>query len=140
MGVSDESKLVSAEIPPKLLVKMEAYMRLSDWDGNDMVKHALATLFEVAESQDYPPAIPDPCLALGKLIRAAQSGESVGKPVSLKGSGGKKKGLTFQPFSKDEVDDALSHVIPGASSWMVELDKQKAEDKATGDSTSPPAS
>jgi hypothetical protein len=103
-----------------------------------MVKHGLATLFEVAESQDYPPAIPDPCLALGKLIRAAQSGESVGKPVSLKGSGGKKKGLTFQPFSKDEVDDALSHVIPGASSWMLELEKKKAEEKAVGDSASPP--
>ena len=140
MGVSDESEIVSAEIPPKLLVKMEAYMRLSGWDANDMVKHALTTLFEVSESQDYPPAIPDPCLALGKLIRAAQSAESGKKPAPEKGSGGKKKGLSFQPFSKDEVDDALSHVIPGASSWMLELEKKKAEEKAGNDSASPPAS
>ena len=139
MGVSDESKIVSTEIPSKLLVKMEAYMRLSGWDANDMVKHALTTLFEVSESQDYPPAIPDPCLALGKLIRAAQSAESGKKPAPEKGSGGKKKGLTFQPFSKDEVDDALSHVIPGASSWMLELEKKKAEEKAGNDSASPPA-
>ena len=48
-----------------------------------------------------------------------------------------KKGLTFQPFSKDEVEDALSHVIPGASSWMVELEKQKAEEKGAEDSDSP---
>ena len=138
MGVSDESKIVSAEIPPKLLVKMEAYMRLSGWDANDMVKHALATLFEVSESQDYPPAIPDPCLALGKLIRASQSAESGEKPAPEQASGGKKKGLTFQPFSKDEVDDALSHVIPGASSWMLELEKKKAAEKAAEDSDSPP--
>ncbi|MDE0577274.1 MAG: hypothetical protein OSB39_10035 [Opitutales bacterium] len=137
--MSDESEIVSAEIPPKLLVKMEAYMRLSGWDANDMVKHALTTLFEVSESQDYPPAIPDPCLALGKLIRAAQSAESGKKPAPEKGSGGKKKGLSFQPFSKDEVDDALSHVIPGASSWMLELEKKKAEEKAGNDSASPPA-
>ena len=137
--MSDESKIVSTEIPSKLLVKMEAYMRLSGWDANDMVKHALTTLFEVSESQDYPPAIPDPCLALGKLIRAAQSAESGKKPAPEKGSGGKKKGLTFQPFSKDEVDDALSHVIPGASSWMLELEKKKAEEKAGNDSASPPA-
>ena len=140
MGVSDESKIVSAEIPPKLLVKMEAYMRLSGWDANDMVKHSLATLFEVSESQDYPPAIPDPCLAMGKLIRAAQSAESGDKSAPEQASGGKKKGLTFQPFSKDEVDDALSHVIPGASSWMVELEKQKAAEKAAEDSNSPPTS
>ena len=98
--MSDEFKIVSAEIPPKLLVKMEAYMRLSGWDANDMVRHALTTLFEVSESQDYPPAIPDPCLALGKLIRAAQAAESGGKTAPLTGSGGKKKGLTFQPFRR----------------------------------------
>ena len=115
-------------------------MRLSGWDANDMVKHALATLFEVSESQDYPPAIPDPCLALGKLIRAAQSAESGKKPAPEQASGGKKKGLTFQPFSKDEVDDALSHVIPGASSWMLELEKKKAAEKAAEDSDSPPTS
>ena len=136
--MSDEPEIVSAEIPPNLLMKTEAYMRLSGWDANEMVKHALATLFEVAESQDYPPAIPDPCLALGKLIRAAQSTESGGKSVPGNGSGGKKKGLTFQPFSKDEVDDALSHVIHGASSWMLELEKKKAEEKAGNDSDSPP--
>lgn len=135
--MTDESKIVSAEIPPKLLVKMEAYMRLSGWDADDMVKHALAALFEVSESQDYPPAIPDPCLALGKLIRAAHSEESGRKPVPAPASGDKKKGLTFQPFSKDEVEDALSHVIPGASSWMVELEKQKAEEKGAEDSDSP---
>ena len=115
---------------------MQFYMRLSGWDADDMVKHALATLFEVSESQDYPPAIPDPCLALGKLIRAAQSAESGYKPAPEQASGGKKKGLTFQPFSKDEVDDALSHVIPGASSWMLELEKKKAEEKAGNDSAS----
>ena len=87
-------------------------MRLSGWDANDMVKHALTTLFEVSESQDYPPAIPDPCLALGKLIRASQSVESGKKPAPEQASGGKKKGLTFQPFSKDEGDDGLSPVIP----------------------------
>lgn len=114
-------------------------MRLSGWDANVMVKHALTTLFEVSESQNYPPAIPDPCLALGKLIRASQSAESGKKPAPEKGSGGKKKGNTFQPFSKDEVDDALSHVIPGASSWMLELEKQKAEEKAAEGSDSPPA-
>tara|TARA_B110000438_G_scaffold291841_1_gene329337 strand:- start:612 stop:1034 length:423 start_codon:yes stop_codon:yes gene_type:complete len=139
VGVSDEPKIVSAEIPPKLLFKMEAYMRLSGWDANDMVKHALATLFEVSESQNYPPSIPDPCLALGKLIRAAQLAESGKKPAPEKGSGGKKNGLTFQPFSKNEVDEALSHVIPGASSWMLELEKKKAEEKAGNDSASPPA-
>lgn len=139
-SVSDEPKIVSAEIPPNLLVKTEAYMRLSGWDANDMVKHALTTLFEVAESQDYPPAIPDPCLALGKLIRAAQSAESGRKPAPEYGSGGKKKGVTFQPFSKNEVDDALAHVIPGASSWMLELEKKKAEEKADVDSDSSPAS
>jgi hypothetical protein len=138
VGVSDESEIVSAEIPPKLLVKMEAYMRLSGWDANDMVKHALTTLFEVSESQDYPLAIPGPCLVLGKLIRATQSAESGKKPAAEKGSGGKKKSLTFQPFSKDEVDDALSHLIPGASSWMLELEKKRAAEKAAGDSASPP--
>lgn len=137
--MSDEPKIVSVEIPPKLLVKTEAYMRLSGWDANVMVKHALTTLFEVAESQNYPPAIPDPCLALGKLIRASQSAESGKKPAPEKGSGGKKKGSTFQPFSKDEVDDALSQVIPGASSWMLELEKQKAKEKAAEGSDSPPA-
>jgi hypothetical protein len=138
VDVSDESKIVSAEIPPKLLVKMEAYMRLSGWDVNDMVKHALATLFEVSESQDYPPSIPVPCLALGKLMRASESTDSESKPSIREASRAKKKGLTFQPFSKDEVDDALAHIIPGASSWMVEMEKQKAKEKA-GEDADPPA-
>lgn len=140
MGVSEELKIVSAKIPPKLRVKMEAYMRLSGWDADDMLKHALAALFEVSESQDYPPAIPDPCLALGKLIHAAQSADLRKKSPPERASGGKKKGLTFQPFSKDEVDDALSHVIPGASSWMVEVEKQKATEKAAEYSEPPAAS
>ncbi|MBU61875.1 MAG: hypothetical protein CMI26_05170 [Opitutae bacterium] len=139
-GVSEKSKIISAEIPPKLLFKTEAYMRLSGWDENDMVKHALATLFEAAESQDYPPAIPDPCLALGKLIRASQLAESGRKLAPEDGGGSNKKGLTFQPFSKNEVDDALAHIIPGASSWMVELEKKKGEEKGADDSTSRPAS
>ena len=136
--MSDESKIVAAGITRKVVVKMEAYRRLSGRDANDMGKHAVAALFEVSGSRDYPPAIPAPCLALGKLIRAAQSAESGDKPAPEQASGGKKKGLTFQPFSKDEVDDALSHVIPGASSWMLELEKKKAEEKAGNDSASPP--
>lgn len=115
-------------------------MRLSGWDTKDMVKHALATLFEVAESQSYPPAIPDSCLALGKLIRAAQSAESGRKLAPEDVGGSKKKGLTFQPFTKNEVDDALAHIIPGASSWMVELEKKKAEEKGAFDSASRPVS
>ena len=128
-----ELETLTTEISPQLLEKTEAYMELAGWDANEIVTHALTTLFKVAESKDYPPVIPDACLALGKLIRDGSGGPAATGKVGRE----RRKGLTFQPFSRHEVDDALSNMIPGASSWMVDVEK-KTEEEAGENSSDPP--
>ncbi len=123
---------------PQLLEKTEGYMDLAGWDANEIVAHALTTLFKVAESKDYPPVIPDACLALGKLIRDRRSGKGDTSSSTGPSDRMRRKGETFQPFSGHEVDDALSKMIPGASSWMVDAERKEAEEEAGEDSSDPP--
>ncbi len=132
--MSDELETLTTEVSPQLLEKTEAYMELAGWDANEIVTHALTTLFKVAESKDYPPVIPDACLALGKLIRDGSGGPGATGKVGRE----RRKGETFQPFSRHEVDDALSKMIPGATSWMVDAEKEEAEEATGDDSPDPP--
>ncbi len=139
--MSDELDTLEIEVSAQLLEKTEAYMDLAGWDANEIVTHALTTLFKVAESRNFPPTIPDACLALGKLIRAGrrEGSDDEGSSASTDRLGKERqKGKTFQPFSTGEVDQALSKMIPGASSWMVEKEKNKDGAEASEGLEDPP--
>ena len=98
--MSDELDTLEIEVSAQLLEKTEAYMDLAGWDANEIVTHALTTLFKVAESRNFPPTIPDACLALGKLIRAGrrEGSDDEGSSASTDRLGKERqKGKTFRP-------------------------------------------